>query len=93
MDLKSKKRYKYIIKKDKKNSSYGSRTRLSTLRGSRTKPIFEGAKKKAESPTDSAWVPQGGFEPPQSEPESEVLPLHNRGISEYYNNNFYSLCQ
>ncbi len=54
MDLKSKKRYKYIIKKDKKNSSYGSRTRLSTLRGSRTKPIFEGAKKKAEPSTDSA---------------------------------------
>jgi hypothetical protein len=25
-------------------------------------------------------VPQGGFEPPQSEPESEVLPLHNRGM-------------
>lgn len=25
--------------------------------------------------------PQGGFEPPQSEPESEVLPLHNRGKS------------
>ena len=28
-------------------SSYGSRTRLSTLRGSRTKPIFEGAIKKS----------------------------------------------
>ena len=27
-------------------------------------------------------VPQGGFEPPQAEPESAVLPLHNRGI--YY---------
>lgn len=24
--------------------------------------------------------PQGGLEPPQSEPESEVLPLHNRGM-------------
>ena len=24
--------------------------------------------------------PQGGFEPPRSEPESEVLPLHNRGM-------------
>ena len=28
--------------------------------------------------------PQGGFEPPQSEPESEVLPLHNRGKSTNY---------
>ena len=25
-------------------------------------------------------VPQGGFEPPQTDPESVVLPLHNRGI-------------
>ena len=24
-------------------------------------------------------IPQGGFEPPQAEPESAVLPLHNRG--------------
>ena len=24
-------------------------------------------------------MPQGGFEPPQAEPESAVLPLHNRG--------------
>ena len=80
MDLKSKKRYKYIIKKDKKNSSYGSRTRLSTLRGSRTKPIFEGAIKKADFLRSALKIPQGGFEPPQSEPESEVLPLHNRGM-------------
>ena len=26
-------------------------------------------------------VPQGGFEPPQADPESAVLPLHNRGIN------------
>ena len=26
-------------------------------------------------------IPQGGFEPPQAEPESAVLPLHNRGIT------------
>ena len=24
--------------------------------------------------------PQGGFEPPQADPESAVLPLHNRGM-------------
>ena len=37
-------------------------------------------KKKAETAVQPL-VPQGGFEPPQSEPESEVLPLHNRGMS------------
>ena len=26
-----------------------------------------------------ALIPQGGFEPPQADPESAVLPLHNRG--------------
>ena len=36
--------------------------------------------KKAETAVQPL-VPQGGFEPPQSEPESEVLPLHNRGMS------------
>lgn len=36
-------------------------------------------KKKAETAVQPL-VPQGGFEPPQSEPESEVLPLHNRGM-------------
>lgn len=36
--------------------------------------------KKAETAVQPL-VPQGGFEPPQSEPESEVLPLHNRGIN------------
>ena len=25
-------------------------------------------------------IPQGGFEPPQADPESAVLPLHNRGM-------------
>ena len=35
--------------------------------------------KKAETAVQPL-VPQGGFEPPQSEPESEVLPLHNRGM-------------
>ena len=25
------------------------------------------------------YIPQGGFEPPQADPESAVLPLHNRG--------------
>ena len=33
--------------------------------------------------------PQGGLEPPQSEPESEVLPLHNRGMQ--CENNIYNL--
>lgn len=28
----------------------------------------------------SFFFPQGGFEPPQAEPESAVLPLHNRGM-------------
>ena len=28
----------------------------------------------------SKLVPQGGFEPPQAESESAVLPLHNRGM-------------
>ncbi len=36
-------------------------------------------KKKADG-LGQLLVPQGGFEPPQSEPESEVLPLHNRGM-------------
>ena len=26
------------------------------------------------------YFPQGGFEPPQADPESAVLPLHNRGM-------------
>ena len=25
-------------------------------------------------------IPQGGFEPPQTDPETAVLPLHNRGM-------------
>lgn len=65
-------------------SHHGSRTRLSALRGRRTKPIFEAAKpkqaRKKELTFEPALVPQGGFEPPRSEPESEVLPLHNRGM-------------
>ena len=40
-------------------------------------------KKKKLTSGQPFYFPQGGFEPPQSEPESEVLPLHNRGISEY----------
>ena len=77
----------------KKNGPSGNRTRLSTLRGSRTKPIFDGTKKyseksenetkKAEQKKCSALVPHGGFEPPQSEPESDVLPLHKRGMGEF----------
>lgn len=77
---------------NKKNGPSGNRTRLSTLRGSRTKPIFDGTKKyseksenetkKAEQKKCSALVPHGGFEPPQSEPESDVLPLHKRGMGE-----------
>ena len=63
------------------------------MRGSRTKPIFDGTKKyseksesetkKAEQKKCSALVPHGGFEPPQSEPESDVLPLHKRGMGEF----------
>ena len=78
---------------NKKNGPSGNRTRLSTLRGSRTKPIFDGTKKyseksenetkKAEQKKCSALVPHGGFEPPQSEPESDVLPLHKRGMGEF----------
>ena len=29
---------------------------------------------------DMDFIPQGGFEPPQADPESAVLPLHNRGL-------------
>ena len=39
--------------------------------------------KKAEQKKCSALVPHGGFEPPQSEPESDVLPLHKRGMGEF----------
>ena len=35
---------------------------------------------KKSQTSSPAYIPQGGFEPPQSEPESEVLPLHNRGM-------------
>lgn len=40
----------------------------------------ENETKKAEQKKCSALVPHGGFEPPQSEPESDVLPLHKRGM-------------
>lgn len=40
----------------------------------------ENETKKAEQKYCSALVPHGGFEPPQSEPESDVLPLHKRGM-------------
>ena len=62
-----------------KSGPYGSRTHLSALRGRRTKPIFEGTNQLKLTSYKLVLVPQGGFEPPQSEPESEVLPLHNRG--------------
>ena len=42
----------------------------------------ENETKKAEQKNCSALVPHGGFEPPQSEPESDVLPLHKRGMGE-----------
>ena len=42
----------------------------------------ENETKKAEQKKCSALVPHGGFEPPQSEPESDVLPLHKRGMGE-----------
>ena len=39
--------------------------------------------KKLNRKKCSALVPHGGFEPPQSEPESDVLPLHKRGMGEF----------
>ena len=35
---------------------------------------------KKSQTSSPAYIPQGGFEPPQWEPESQVLPLHNRGM-------------